>query len=280
MELKMNYRYGLFFIIIVLFIVQCTNNEPTGPDHRALLLNRSFDSVTVRLEYGKEILINNYAMLKFEGVASDSRCPIDAICVWPGNGEVKMSLKAEREKKEFTINTLLEPRSYRFDEFVIELKSLNPSRRSDQQIKPDEYSVDLVIKPAAGGTNNSVPVKLIEGNNTDILKRDRLDVNSFSLNGDKLVFNLSYSGGCRDHSIELYAFKEIQKTSPAQATLILSHNGNGDMCEAYITKTASFDLTALKNYLKSVHGISDKALLIIHDPSGRPIRNPVVEYKF
>jgi hypothetical protein len=278
---KMKYCFGLLFVILVLFILQCTsNNEPTGPDHQALLLNRNFDSVTVSLNYGKDILINKYAELKFEGVASDSRCPIDAICVWPGNGEVKMTLTVNRKKTNFTLNTLLEPRKFTFDDFTVELKALNPAPRSNRQIKPDEYSVHLIIKPLSNYSGIISTVKLIEGNNTDIITRDMLNVNSISLNRDELKLNISYSGGCKEHAVELYALKEIQKSNPAQVTLLLSHNSNGDMCEAYITKTVPFDLNVLKSYLKSVHNINDKALLVIYDPSGRPLRHPVLEYNF
>lgn len=275
--MKHLYKYSI--LIPVLLIISCSQKtEPTSPGHQGLILSRNFDSVTVHLNYGEEILINNYAELKFEGVASDSRCPVDAICVWAGNGEVKISVIEQRRKNNFTLNTLLEPRKFTFDDFTVELKTLNPLPRSSRQIKPDEYSVDLIIKPAASISGGTSSIKLIEGSNTDLIKRDPLNVNSVSLNKDEIKFNVSYSGGCKEHVVELYAFKEIQKTNPAQVTLLLSHNSNGDMCEAYLSKTVSFNLSNLKNHLKSTYNISDKVLLIIHDPSGRPLRSPVVEY--
>lgn len=275
----MKHLYKFSILIPVLLIISCSQKtEPTSPGHQGLILSRNFDSVTVHLKYGEEILINNYAELKFDGVASDSRCPIDAICVWAGNGEVKISVTEQRRKNNFTLNTLLEPRKFTFDDFTVELKTLNPLPRSGRQIKPGEYSVDLIIKPAASISGGTSSIKLIEGSNTDLIKRDPLNVNSVSLNKDEIKFNVSYSGGCKEHVVELYAFKEIQKTNPAQVTLLLSHNSNGDMCEAYLTKTVSFNLSNLKNHLKSTYNISDKVLLIIHDPSGRPLRSPVVEY--
>lgn len=277
----MKYLSGLSILLLGLVLIYCSQKtEPTSPGHQGLILSRNFDSVTVHLNYGEEILINNYAELKFEGVASDSRCPIDAICVWAGNGEVKISVTEQRRKNNFTLNTLLEPRKFTFDDFTVELKALNPLPRSNRQIKPDEYSVDLIIKPAASISDISSSIKLIEGNNTDLIKRDPLNVNSVSLNKDEIKFNVSYSGGCKEHAVELYALKDIQKSNPAQVTLLLSHNGNGDMCEAYLTKTVSFSLFNLKNHLKSTYNINDKVLLIIHDPSGRPLRNPVIEYNF
>ncbi|NMB82261.1 MAG: hypothetical protein GYA14_10630 [Ignavibacteria bacterium] len=277
--MKYIYRFALLLLgFVILYCSQKT--EPTSPGHQGLILSRNFDSVTVHLNYGEEILINDYAELRFYGVASDSRCPIDAICVWAGNGEVKMTLNAQRQKNNFTLNTLLEPRKFTFDDFTVELKALNPLPRTNRQIKPDEYSVDLIIKPASSVGSTTSPIKLINGNNTDIVKRDMLSVNAASINKDEIKFNVSYSGGCKEHSIELYAFKEIQKTNPAQVTLLLSHNANNDMCEAYLTKTVSFNLSNLKSHLKSTYNISDQVLLIIHDPSGRPLNNPVIVYNF
>lgn len=273
-------KRGLLLLpLIPVLLLSCMGNyDPLGPDTRSILFDKNIDSITVHLNYGQQVIINNYILLKFEGILSDSRCPIDAICVWAGNGEVKMLITSEHQKLNFTLNTLLEPRKFSFEDFTIELKSLNPLPRSNQKIKPDDYSVDLIIKPSSSISSASLPVKLIEGSNTNLIKHDLLNVNSVTLISDELKFNVSYSGGCKEHNIELYAFKEIQKSNPAQVTLMLSHNANGDMCEAYLTKTVSFNLSNLKAYLKSTYNISDKVLLVIYDTSGRPIKNPVIEY--
>jgi hypothetical protein len=201
-------------------------------------------------------------------------------CIWAGNGEVKLALSQASQSKFATINTLLEPREITFGNYRIGLSNLNPAPKSDREIKPSDYNVDLVIKPALSNSKKVLPINLIDGSNSSIIKRDMLNVNSLLIDNDRLNFNLSYSGGCKEHQIELYAYNEIQKSNPAQVTVHLSHNANNDMCEAWITQNISFDLAKLKEYLKNNYGISDKVLLIIHDPSGKPIRNPVVEYKF
>ena len=61
---------------------------------------------------------------------------------------------------------------------------------------------------------------------------------------------------------------------------MLSHNSNKDACEAMITKEVKFDLSELKEYLKKNYNIQDKVVLLLFDPSGRPLRNPVIEYNF
>jgi regulator of sigma D len=70
------------------------------------------------------------------------------------------------------------------------------------------------------------------------------------------------------------------ESNPAQVTVRLSHNSNGDMCEALISKNVSFDLSTLKKYLKQNFNIQDKVVLLLFDSSGMPLRNPVIEYNY
>lgn len=271
----------LLILILIFAAAHCSRtSEPTSPDGNLLSLNKQFGSVTVNLNIGSSIVINQKTTIKFNRVITDSRCPMDAICVWDGNGEVELTLINDRKIETKILNTMLEPRYVIFGEYIFELKGLSPYPRSDQQIDPADYNIDLIIKPIINSYDEIKFVRLINGSDTSIIDKDLLNVNNVEIDNDLLAFNISYSGGCREHKIELYALKEIAESNPAQVTLMLSHNADNDMCEAYLTQKVLFDLTALKNYLKDNHNINDKVLLIIHDTSGKPIANPVVEYSF
>ncbi|MBI1938016.1 MAG: hypothetical protein HYS25_07805 [Ignavibacteriales bacterium] len=251
----------------------------TSPDNHSLSLNKDFDSASVHLNNGETVEINKSITIKFDGVASDSRCPEDAICVWAGNGEVNLTLTSGGKSEKKIINTTLEPRSISYGDYLIEIKALYPYPRTDRKINPEDYNIDLTIKP--NDTAKLIKsVILIDGGSRSEIKTDMLNINEAIVSGDYLSFNAGYSGGCAKHAIELFAFKEIEKTNPAQVTLSISHDANNDMCEAYITQTINFDLTELKNFLKSSYDIQDKVLLIIHDTSGRPIRDAAIEYSF
>jgi len=262
----------LFFAIILSSCL--VNTDPTSPFDQNIILNKETDSVKVNLKIDESIKINNEVSIKFLGVPNDSRCPEDVICVWAGNGEVKLELSTLNYSKTAILNTLLSPRSITFFGIIIELKKLSPIPRTDREIKQSDYNIDLVIKPevTAGAKGKII---LIDDPNDSQIKHDLLNINSVELTKDLLGFSVSYSGGCKEHKIELFALKAIAKSNPPQVTVLLSHDANNDMCEAYLTKKIFFDLTPLKEYLK---GTSNKVLLIIHDTSGRPIRNPVIEY--
>ncbi|MEW6194169.1 MAG: hypothetical protein AB1521_03315 [Bacteroidota bacterium] len=277
----MNQINKLLIIVIAVVSVRCARtSEPTSPNNNTLSLSKQFDSAAVNLNIGESITINQKFTLKFQNVTGDSRCPIDVTCVWEGNAEIELVLTNDERTETKVLNTNLEPRSLTFEGYSIELRTLNPLPRSTIQINPKEYNIDLVIKPPDTNGDETESVNLIDGSNTSVINKDILNINSAAIDKNEITFNISYSGGCEDHKIDLYALKEIEKSNPAQVTLLLSHNSNNDMCEAYITQNALFDLTELKNYLINSHGIKDKVLLIIHDPSGKPIRDPVVEYNF
>lgn len=278
----MNSYKNIFSLLLsTLIIISCMGEaELNSPDLENLILDGEKDSLIANLNYDQEITIGGELKIKFEDVVSDSRCPIDAICVWAGNGEVKLILSTSNKTEYKTINTYLEPREIIFQEYKIKLKTLNPAPRTDREIKKEDYNIDLIILLANQFEKNKKPVQLIADSNTNVIKRDMLNINRVALEKDFLSFEVSYSGGCKEHLIELFAFKEIQKSNPAQVTLILSHDAKEDECLAYITQKIIFDLTRLKEFLKNTYNIRDKVLLVIHDPSGRPIRNPIYEYNF
>ncbi|MES2765278.1 MAG: META domain-containing protein [Bacteroidota bacterium] len=71
-----------------------------------------------------------------------------------------------------------------------------------------------------------------------------------------ISITVQYSGGCEEHEFNLFADENIQ---PGNATdfvqMMLTHNSNGDMCEALITKELTFDVSPLiKKWHENPHG--------------------------
>jgi len=273
------YKNTLFVFVTILSVISCSrNSDPTSPDNQKLTLNKGTDSAVVSLKYKQRAVVNEELTVKFEGVTADSRCPIDLRCVWAGDGEVKLILSNREATKEIILHTTLEPKLYDFAGYQIELKTLTPYPKSTETIKPEDYIADLTIKHSTSAQTESI--KLINGNNSYAVKSDMININSVSLEKDILKFEMSYAGGCKTHVIDLYAYKEIEKSNPAQVTVMISHNANKDNCEALITKEVKFDLLPLKNFLKEHFNIQDKVMLLIFDPSGKPLRNSAIEFAF
>jgi hypothetical protein len=82
--------------------------------------------------------------------------------------------------------------------------------------------------------------------NYDSLARDPVYMHEAFVDGDCLHLKLSYSGGCREHTIDLARMNAWYTGSSTIPTFEIRHNANDDLCEAYFTKELRFDLTPLK----------------------------------
>jgi hypothetical protein len=208
--------YTIMKILPLIFIMSCIQySELPFPDQNFISVRN--EPVVVHLNFKQEVIIDNKFKLRFEGVGADSRCPIDAICIWAGDGEVSTDHSSQR----FTVHTGLEPREIVFDNYLIQLINLLPATRSDRRIIPEDYNIEIKIsKP---GDNHLRSVQLINAGQSGLIKKDVLNVTEVSLANDTLNFTVEYGGGCREHLIELFAFMEIAKSNPAQVSINLSH---------------------------------------------------------
>ncbi len=136
----------LFAILFIISVIGCTENaDSTSPNTPAVVINKIIDSVSVKINYGQEAFIENNITIKFDDV-NDSRCPMDVICVWAGDGGVGLKLSDDKGQLHTFLHTALFPREINFGGYRIILKSLNPYPKSANLIKLDEYNVDLIIK--------------------------------------------------------------------------------------------------------------------------------------
>lgn len=103
------------------------------------------DTVTMRpgeIAYLPDGAIN----IVFRGVVQDSRCPIDVVCVWQGDAQVRLAVALARHAWErVDLHTSLEPKAVEFEDYVIRLVDVAPSRRSNDSVRPADYSIRLAI---------------------------------------------------------------------------------------------------------------------------------------
>ncbi|MCY4401534.1 MAG: hypothetical protein OXD54_03080 [Candidatus Poribacteria bacterium] len=91
------------------------------------------------------------------------------------------------------------------------------------------------------------------GDAGDRFGTDEFALNSASIDGDTLNVNLSYSGGCETHQFTLVASNSFLESFPVQLPIYISHNANGDTCEAYPTEDYQFDLTQIKTLYQEAY---------------------------
>lgn len=269
------------FLIPILFLylftnIGCQDEVLLSTSNSIIVIPDSQKDATLKV--GDSVLLNNELQISFVRVGPDSRCPVDVICVWEGDAEVRLKLKKGSIEKDVLLHTSLSPRSIVFDGYEIILSEVLPLTKAGNPIKQEQYSIKLIIKNQI--SSDKKQIHFIDNSTDWVLKKDMLTVNSASIEKDELLLSVSYSGGCANHFIELYSYTGILKSNPPQMNLVLSHNANKEMCEAYITKSFRFNLNALKEYLGKQMGVTGTVILNIAGTDNKPIKQSPVIYKY
>ena len=88
-------------------------------------------------------------------------------------------------------------------------------------------------------------------------------VQALSVDGDTLLVDVIYTGGCEDHQFEIcWPGHSFAYTEPPSAILELWHGGEEDLCDADIMETLSIDLGPLKQVWQDESGQQTGSLLI------------------
>lgn len=88
-----------------------------------------------------------------------------------------------------------------------------------------------------------------------------------------LELSVAYGGGCRTHQLWLLAvdgFQALPDAGPVPTVavpLLLAHDAYGDPCDAYITRTDTFDLQPLRATFRNAFG-SGPGRVILRIPTG------------
>lgn len=86
-------------------------------------------------------------VIEFETVLEDSRCPVNAVCVWAGNGKVELKiLDIDGQNKTVTLNTEDEPKAITLKAHQLKLIALSPPRIDGVSILPGDYAVTLRVE--------------------------------------------------------------------------------------------------------------------------------------
>ncbi len=94
---------------------------------------------------------------------------------------------------------------------------------------------------------------IIDESAYDTSSREAFDFFRVDLDGDLLAIEISYSGSQISHDFELIGAGEFMESYPIQTSVIFSHDSNGDLGEALITKELIFDLKPLKEAFFSIY---------------------------
>ncbi|HET9706289.1 MAG TPA: hypothetical protein VFP85_19745 [Vicinamibacterales bacterium] len=126
-------------LLIAAVAAMACGGSPTQPD---AVMGQPFE-----VRAGTTAELPDGIRLRFDSVLSDSRCPIDAICVRAGEAVIAITLsKAGTVAAEFDVQT--DPpdrRSAVYSGHSITLTALQPFPRSDRQFQPSDYVATFVV---------------------------------------------------------------------------------------------------------------------------------------
>lgn len=74
---------------------------------------------------------------------------------------------------------------------------------------------------------------------------DPIHLAAMSVEGNTLRVRVSYGGGCEAHEFAACWDGTVQDSNPGRLFLSLHHDGNGDACDAFITRDVLIDLSEL-----------------------------------
>jgi hypothetical protein len=109
--------------------------------------------------------------------------------------------------------------------------------------------------------------------------RDPYVINSYEINDDILKVEVSFGGGCRAHDFAFIALPGFMESSPVAANVLLSHDANNDLCEAWLTEDLRFDLSSLKQEWQETYDQKSGAVRILLN-HGEELPDVEILYEF
>jgi hypothetical protein len=143
----MNFRF-IAVASTILSVAGCASSSvPTDP----VVYSQAEAADSIRVRVGQTVVVEGIRV-RFSAVESDSRCPVDAVCVWAGdaiaNFVVEQNCECRSAAFDLKLHTTLQPKSGTAYGFKVELLLLSPAPRASQPIRQADYSAWLRITKA------------------------------------------------------------------------------------------------------------------------------------
>ena len=137
----MRYTYIIVGILIKLVFTGCEN-------HDEQISTFSLNDTTELLMHETIFNYESQISISMDSVLSDSRCPMDVICFWAGNAEVRFTFSHKKQDTVFNLNTH-GGSHFRSDSsingFNIRLLELFPYPETTNDIHQTDYYAKIIV---------------------------------------------------------------------------------------------------------------------------------------
>jgi hypothetical protein len=139
-------RTKLFVALPALLLAACLA-EVASPEPDPDPAYQMVSADTVHLAVGESAVAGNTGIrVELREVVSDSRCPINALCVWAGDAEVRLGVRSGNGSwSEINLHTYLQPQSVRYGAYIIRLVLVAPPRVAEEEVKLSDYRVSVAV---------------------------------------------------------------------------------------------------------------------------------------
>lgn len=129
-----------FLTVVLAVSIGACSGSPTQPDR--VQLDQPFE-----LGVGDTAVVSDGLRIRFDAVRSDSRCPMDALCVRAGEALVGVTLSMPGQAPAGRDLETVPARSQTtYSRFTVALSQLQPYPRSDRDIQAREYVATFIVQ--------------------------------------------------------------------------------------------------------------------------------------
>ena len=133
--------------LLISALAACSSNstsEVTTPSQNSQTVAEQELGRAFSMKIGESITVGELR-LTFRSVEGDSRCPIDAVCVWAGDGEIALKVEQGTKAAVAALHTTLEPKKTEWNGYTISLVSLTPAPKASTQTNAADYRAEILV---------------------------------------------------------------------------------------------------------------------------------------
>lgn len=139
------------FLLLTVGLARCVDHNILECESPNPLLFK--DSTEFKIPFHCTISNGANHSIRFASVNADSRCPVDARCIWAGEIDVSVEIFEGENIIQSVRLTFQEPKKeIELDSknFEIMLIKVSPSRKTNDEIRKTEYQLLLAVNPIPG----------------------------------------------------------------------------------------------------------------------------------